>query len=133
MPDINLVVLLVATVVTFVVGAVYYGVLGSQLAKVSPAAASTPSDSGTPPWTLAVEVLRCLTLAAVVTGLAAQADIGTWSGGLLLGLVLWVGFPLVLWVGAVVHDRTPWRLAVLHGGDWLAKLLVLGVIVGAWQ
>ena len=49
----------------------------------------------------------------------------TWSGGLLLGLVLWIGFPLVLWTGAILHERTPLKLAAIHAGDWLVKLLVV--------
>ncbi len=76
-----------------------------------------------------MEVLRCLILTTVVAGLAAQGEIDTWSGGLLLGLALWIGFPLVLWSGAMLWERTPFRLAALHGGDWLLKLLVLGVVV----
>jgi hypothetical protein len=27
----------------------------------------------------------------------------------------------------------PWKLAALHGGDWLAKLLVVALIVSVWQ
>jgi hypothetical protein len=55
------------------------------------------------------------------------------SGGALLGLVLWVGFPLVLWTGAVIHEATPVRLAALHAGDWLLKLLLIGVVVVVLQ
>jgi uncharacterized protein DUF1761 len=128
MPDINLVVVLVATVLSFVLGAVYYAVLGTRLAEVSDAAASDVK-----PWSVAIEVLRCLVLAAVVAGLAARARADTWTGGLVLGLVLWVGFPAVLWVGAIVHENSPWRLAAIHAGDWLVKLLVVGVVVSVWQ
>ena len=51
------------------------------------------------------------------------------AGGLLLGLALWIGFPLVLWVGAIVHEKTPVRLAAIHAGDWLVKLPAVGVLV----
>jgi hypothetical protein len=27
----------------------------------------------------------------------------------------------------------PWKLAVIHGGDWLVKLPVVAVIVTVWQ
>jgi hypothetical protein len=65
----------------------------------------------------------------VVAGLAAQGEIDDWTGGLLLGLALWIGFPLVLWTGALIHENTPWRLAAIHAGDWLVKLLVVAMIV----
>ena len=77
--------------------------------------------------------LRGLILAAVVAGLASQGEIDEWTGGLLLGLALWIGFPLVLWTGAMIWESTPWRLAAIHAGDWLVKLLVVGVIVSVWQ
>jgi hypothetical protein len=47
-----------------------------------------------------MEVLHGLILAAVVAGLASQGDIDAWPGGVCLGLALWAGFPLVLWMGA---------------------------------
>ena len=45
----------------------------------------------------------------------------------------WVGFPVILLLGSVVHEKVPWRLAVLHAGDWLVKLLLIAVIVGVWK
>jgi hypothetical protein len=130
MPDVNAVAVRVATIATFVLGGAYYSVFGEQLAQVSEAAAAGEPPS---PWDVAVEVLRSLILAAVVAGLAAEGEIDEWTGGLLLGLALWVGFPFVLWVGAVIHEKTPGKLAVIHAGDWLVKLLVVAVIVSVWQ
>ena len=69
----------------------------------------------------------------MVAGLASQGEIDEWTGGLLLGLALWIGFPFVLWTGAMIWEDTPWRLAAVHAGDWLVKLLVIGVIVSVWQ
>lgn len=53
--------------------------------------------------------------------------------GLLLGLCLWVGFPLILWTGAILWEGTRWKLAAVHGGDWLIKLLAMGALIGALQ
>jgi hypothetical protein len=130
MPDLDLLAVLVATAAAFVSGGAYYAVSGEQLARVSSAAA----PAGQPPmWTFAAELLRCLVLATVVAGLASQGGIDGWTGGLLLGMALWIGFPLVLWIGAVIHERTPLMLAAIHAGDWLVKLLLVGAIVGAVQ
>jgi hypothetical protein len=124
MPDLEPLAVLAAALAAFASGGAYYAALGDRLPG---------TDAEMPPWKLALELLRCLVLAAVVAGLAAQGEIDTWLGGLCLGLALWVGFPLVLWVGATIHENTPVRLAVIHGGDWLAKLLLVGVIVSVLQ
>jgi len=45
-------------------------------------------------------------------------------------VVAWVGFPVVLLAGSVLHERVPWRLAAIHAGDWLLKLIAVTLIVG---
>jgi hypothetical protein len=130
MPDVDLLAILAAAVAAFVLSGAYYAVLGTQLATVSEAAAAGGQP---PPWRLVLELLRGLVVAAVVAGLASQGRIDEWAGGLLLGLALWVGFPFVLWTGAMLHERTPFKLAAIHGGDWLVKLVVIAAIVSAWQ
>ena len=130
MPEIDLLAVLAATVVAFVLSSSYYVALGDQLATASQAAASGDQP---PPWTIAGELLRNLVVVAVVAGLASQTGTDDWTGGARLGLALWVGFPLVLWAGALLHERTPWKLAAIHASDWLIKLLVVTVIVSVWQ
>ena len=131
MPDLNFLAIVVSGAVAFIIGGAYYAFLGDQLATVSEAAAAAPAQP--PPWELAVELARGLVLAAVVAGLASQGEIDEWTGGLLLGFTLWIGFPVVLWIGAIVHEKVPRRMAAIHAGDWLLKLLAVGVIVSLWQ
>ncbi len=129
MPDVEILAILVAAVAAFVLGGAYYALLGAQLATVT----DVSGDEEMPPWKLGLEFLRGLVLAAVVAGIAVQGEIDEIAGGLLLGLALWVGFPAVLWSGAVLHGEARWRQAAIHAGDWLAKLLVISAIVSAWQ
>jgi Protein of unknown function (DUF1761) len=130
MPDLNILAVLVATLAVFVLGATYYAVFGARLAEVSDAAAAGERP---PPRKLVVELLRGVILSVVVAGVASQGEIDEWAGGLLLGVALWIGFPVVLWIGAIIHENTPWRLAAIHAGDWLVKLLAVVVIVTVWQ
>ena len=115
---------LAGAVLAFVLGGAWYAVLGAP-----GAAGESPSRPGGP--TALVEAVRCGVLAGVVTALAVLTGADTWWQGLLLGALLFVGFPLVLWTGAVWHERTPLRTALVHGGDWLVKLLAVGALVGA--
>jgi Protein of unknown function (DUF1761) len=130
MPDVNALTLLAGTIAWFVLGFAYNTAVADRLAEVSEAAAA---DEQPEPWRLAVEFLRGLVVATVVVGLAVQGRIDEWTGGLALGLALWIGFPAVLWTGAMLWERTRFELAALHAGDWLVKLVVVGVIASVWQ
>ena len=44
-----------------------------------------------------------------------------------------VTIPVVLWTGAIVLENVPAKLAAIHAGDWLAKLVLIAVVVGVWR
>lgn len=130
MEDVNVLAVAVAAVAGLVASFAYYMVFGSQLEQVGSAAAESERP---PAWLMPVELVRTLVVAVVVAGLVANIGTDTWTGGALLALSLWVGFPVVLLAGSVIHEKVPPRLAATHGGDWLLKLLVIAVIVSLWR
>lgn len=119
----------VSVVAAFLVSGAWYGVLGGQLAQLSPAYAE-PSPMG--PVTIGVELLRTLVVAVVFAGLLAALGAPGPGPALLLAVLLWLAFPAVLLAGSVLHENVPPLLAGIHAGDWLLKLAVLAVIVGRW-
>lgn len=127
MDDIEILPVLGATVAGFIATAVYYGVLGGRLERLGSGATGSA-----PAWMVPVEVLRTLVVTGVVAALVALGGVEGWAAGALLGLVLWVGFPVVLLTGSVVHEKVPWRLAALHAGDWLLKLVLVSVVLSVW-
>jgi hypothetical protein len=128
--DVNYLAIVVAAVAAFVASSAYYMLLGQQLAALSSAYADT---SRPPAWKVAQEPLRNLIVASVVAGLASSIEISDVTGGLLLALALWIAFPAMLLAGSIIHENVPWKLAAIHAGDWLMKLVVIGVIVGVWR
>lgn len=120
----------VATVLAFLLSSTYYSVTAKQLAA---ARGEVAVDERVSPVKVALELARSAVLATVVAVLAALADLTTLVAGLGLGALLWVGFPLVLWSGAILWEGTSPRLAALHGVDWLVKLLVVAAVVTAWR
>jgi Protein of unknown function (DUF1761) len=132
MDDVNLVAVAVAAVAVWIVSTVYYIGFTKQLAALHPAYADA-SDVRPPPWKIVIELIRNLVVASVVAWLASRLDVSEWADGAALGLTLWVGFPVALWTGAVMWEKVPVKLAAIHAGDWLLKLVVIAVIVSVWR
>jgi len=38
----------------------------------------------------------------------------------------------MMWVGAIMWEKTPWQVAAIHGGDWFVKTVLIAAILGAW-
>jgi hypothetical protein len=128
--EINFLATAIAAVAAFILSGVWYGAFGSQLAALHPAYA----DSGPPSVKdVVVELARNLVLALVLAWLADQIGVDDWAQAALLGFMLWIGIAVVLLIGSVYHEKVPVRLAAIHAGDWLLKLVVIAIIVGIWQ
>jgi hypothetical protein len=52
---------------------------------------------------------------------------------LLLGIGVWLAFPVTILSGSIIWDDVPWRLAALHAGDWLLKAILISLVVGLWR
>lgn len=125
----NFLAVLAAAVVAFIASGIYYSVLGGHLARLSDAYADGGRMSV---WEVIAELVRGLVTAAVVAGLIDWTGSNGIGDAVLLGLLLWVGFPLVLLAGSVLHEKVPAKLAAIHAGDWLIKLALISIIIGLW-
>jgi Protein of unknown function (DUF1761) len=129
----NYVAIAVATVLAFVEGSLYYsplmfGPLWMRLSGMDRSAAAKVS-----PWAVLGEIARDFVLTYVVARLVARLSDANWRSATGLGLWLWVGFPLMLLTGSVMWQGVSWKIAAIHAGDWLVKLLLITAIVGAWR
>ena len=130
MMELNFLAIAVAAVAAFILSGVWYGVFGGQLAELHPAYADSGSPSGKD---VIVELARNLVVALVLAWLVDQIGVDDWAQAALLGLALWIGIAVVLLVGSVYHEKVPVKLASIHAGDWLLKLVVIAIIVGVRQ
>ena len=116
-------------VVAFVASAVWYIAFGKLRASLSPAA-----STGRPrPTQMLLELVRNLVLAFVLACLVGYTSVTIAARAVSLGLLLWVGFPVILLSGSVIYENVPWKLAAIHAGDWLIKLLLMTVIIAVWH
>jgi hypothetical protein len=126
----NFVEILVAGIAVFVFAAVYYTVLAPYGARLG---AAWAQGRRPPPTLMLLEIVKALVVSAVVAGLVSGIGITHPMGAIELALALWIGFPVVLLVGSITQENVPWRLAAIHAGDWLAKLLIVSVLAALWR
>jgi hypothetical protein len=133
MSDVNVWAVLVAGIASFVASGVWYAVFGGAMAAMQAQWRGATPQAGPEPWTLLGFFGSGLVVALAVAIVVDLAEIDGWLDSLGLGLLLWVGFCATQWVGSVLGEQVPVRLAAIHAGDWLAHLLIIAVIVGVWR
>src|SRR5580765_3594424 len=126
----NSLAIVVAGIAVFAFAAVYYSLMAPRGAR---SGAPWAQRRRPPPTLLALELVKALVVAAVVAGLISLIRITDVVGAAELALALWVGFPVVLLIGSVTQENTPTETAAIHAGDWLAKLVIIAVIVAIWR
>ena len=130
----NYLAIFVGAIVAFVIASVYYGVvfidLWLQVRRLNPTSIGEVSTSPTQPL---VEFLTTLVIAFAIGHLVARLGITRVTSALQLAAILWIAFPGMLWVGAMLWENTPWQFAALHGGDWLIKCLLFTLIPTVWR
>ena len=135
MNKINFWAVIVAAVVAFVLGALWYGpfLFGKAYLEVRAVNPAAIADMRLPAWELVGEFAKNLVVAFVIAYFVVRLGVGDWKSALQLGLWIWVGFQAMLLMGAVLHEHMPWTLYAIHAGDALVKTLLMTVILGVWR
>lgn len=80
-----------------------------------------------------LELARNIVLALVLCYLVALLARTSWLSALGLALILWIGFPVLLLSGSVMYEKVPPKLALIHAGDWLIKLVLIILLLNLWR
>ncbi len=132
MVHVNYVAVIVAAVAAFVLGWLWYSPLlfykpWMRLRGMDPAAAMAGAKM--PMGKLVIELLRCFVLAYIIARFVAHLGVSSWMGAVHFGFFVWLGFPVIILTGSVLWENIPWKVAAIHAGDWLVKMLVIPIIV----
>jgi len=131
MRGINYWAVLIAAFAAFVLSTAWYIGFAKQRAQLSPAAAA---DMRRPqPAKMVLEIARNIVLAFVLAYFISRLGTADWLGAIKFALLAWLGFPFLLLTGSVMWENVPLKLAAIHAGDWLLKLVVMSVILCRWR
>jgi hypothetical protein len=127
---VNYFVIALVVVGAFVASSVWYSPLmfGREFLELSGVSASASPN----PVKVVCELIRTFILACVIAQLVSRLNVRNTRAALGLGLWLWIGFPVILLAGSMLWQNVPWKLAAIHAGDWLIKILLFTGTVGWW-
>lgn len=127
---------LVAAVVAFLIGGLWYSPL--LFAKQWVAAHGHTPDQVAQmqkdaPRAYAISFLCFLVMAHVLQALVHLTGAEGWMYGVHLGLLCWLGFAFTIGLTAQVYSQRKFAVFVIDAGYQLAYLVAMGAILAAWQ
>ena len=131
MVAINYLAVVVAGIVAFVASAIWYIVFGKEMAKVSTAFAEQQQRPA--PWKMGAVIVQSIVIAFVLAYIIARSGSTGWLDAAWIGFILWLGLSAMQWVGSMLWENVPFKMALIHGGDWLLKMVLISIIVGIWK
>jgi hypothetical protein len=129
--SINLLAVITCTVAAFVLSSIWYIAFGKARAHLL--GLDLQQQRHPKPKNILLELVRTFILALVFAIVLSELKDSSMYASILLGLRLWLAFPLILLSGSVLWDKVPKKLAAIHAGDWFIKLMLIAVIVGSWR
>ena len=133
--SINWLAVIIAGIAGWLVGAVWYNVLSKQwLAAQGKTMETAKQDAGgqSLPVLLVIVFAANLIMAVMLYGIMTHVGPFTVRSGMISGALIWFGFVItVIATNYAFQGRKP-MLTVIDGGYWLAVLLVIGGILGAF-
>lgn len=129
---VNYLAVVVAAIAAVVIGILYYGVagLGDRLARMS---GMTPLSGPPSPTQFAIGVVVALVNAWVLALLSLNLGGSSIADGILLGVLVWLGFGATLKAAQVVFERRSWNAWILTGVHDVIIQIVMAAIVTVWR
>jgi hypothetical protein len=127
--DLNLLAILVAWIIHIVMGMLWFQpkLFGNEWSRLT-GKEMKPSSKWIIPG-----LIGHLFMIFVLAVLIKVTGSGTGPGGLLIGLLTWIGFIVPMETGELVWEKIPFKLFLIRVGNQLIGMAVSGFILGAWQ
>jgi hypothetical protein len=127
--NINLLAVLVAGVVHMVTGLLWYlpNVFGNTWAKLTGRELKAASQ-----W-LPAGIIGHQVIALVLAVIVNLANATTVLGGIIVGVLVWMGFVVTLEIGELIWEKIQFKLFMIRVGNHLVALSLVGIILAVWR
>lgn len=133
-PNINFVASIVASLVSWVIGMLWYspilfGNAWTKLSKIDPQKMNMKKEM---PKIASIGLLSAF-VSAVVLGLFLDMTVSTTvTEGMTIGFWAWLGFAATTLVNGVLYEKKPWSLYVINSGYLFVTYIAMGAILVLW-
>jgi len=136
METINLWSIIVASIVAFVIGAIWYSpiLFGKEwmtLIKMTDKDLAEAKTKGVTKFYIIQFIFTVISFC--VLGFAmSELGIQTASDGAFIGLIAWLGFVLPIGISNLIWENKPFKLILINTISTLLTLVIGGAIIGSW-
>lgn len=130
--DVNWIAIIVAIVANMVIGAAWFAMFASPwMAGVGKTREEIEQDQDWRPY--GVAILNSFLMAFVLANVIAWTGATGLVGGLVTGLIMWVGFTGFTFAVNHAFEGRSLLLWLINSGTFLVGLMVMGAILGVWR
>lgn len=130
--DLNWIAIILAVVANMVIGAAWYGLFANPwMAGIGKTREEIQENQDWRPY--GVAVLNSFLMAFVLANVIAWSGATGLVGGLVTGLIMWVGFTGFAFAANHAFEGRSLGLWAINSGTYLVGLIVMGAILGAWR
>jgi mannitol-specific phosphotransferase system IIBC component len=138
MVPINYLAVLVAAILSMILGYIWYGPLFGKLWMRLMGFTKESMSEGKSKMAKTYSImfigtlLMSFTLAHSIVFASAYMNSAGVDAGLTAGIWNWLGFVVPVSLGSVLWDGKPWKLWFINAGYYLVALLMMGVLLAVW-
>ena len=127
--SVNWIAVIVAAVVSWVIGAAWYMLLAKQwMAALGKTREQLGGASPTPfIWSAVVQLMMAYFVAVLTPALLGEVTI---ANGVQTGALMWLGFVITSLIQNHRYQGNPWSLTAIDGGYLLVVLVAHGIVIG---
>lgn len=133
--DINFWSVLVASVVAFIVSALWYSpiLFGKEwMALTGYSDSALGNTKSKIIWFYIVQLIITIVSFCILGFAMTASGISTASDGAIAGILAWLGFQVPLYIGALMWEGRPGKLILINLVCGLLIMVIGGAIIGAW-
>ena len=134
--NVNYLAILVAGIISMVVGFLWYGPLfGKAWTRLSCFDSKKIDESKKKGMTKSYIIMFIATLifACVLATLLGMMSITTFTRGMWIGFLVWLGFYATSGLGMLLWEGKPFKLYVINMLHYLVVLLIIGGMLAVWR